>query len=76
MKRRLPMKPAIRRSKRRLKRSENQDFLKIWTDLLILSDGLHFDLEVISRDEDATKKYKIGKGNQGTAGQEKLTARL
>merc|ERR1712176_905227 len=32
MKRRLLMKPVTRKSKRRPRRSENQDFLKIWTD--------------------------------------------
>merc|ERR1712178_211343 len=61
MKRRLLMKPVTRRSKRRPRRSENQDFPKIWTDLLILRDGFHFDLEVISRENDAIENTRLEK---------------
>merc|ERR1719462_366749 len=61
MKRRLLMKPVTRRSKRRPRRSENQDFLKIWTDLLIPRDGFHFDLEVISKEKDAIENTRLAK---------------
>merc|ERR1719192_1681008 len=60
MKRRLLMKLVIfKKSKRRPRRRENQDFLKILKAQLIPNDGFRFVLEVISKDGDVIKNTRL-----------------